>query len=125
MKVYIICTGEYSDRHICYVTLDKDKAEELCKIAEYTDRYGNAWIDAYDTDNSDEVAERGIEYMYTVTFTHSSYTIEKVDHDTDEGIESFKDGSVVVTVSAKNEDEALKIAADRRAKYIAEKEGLT
>ena len=32
MKAYIITKGEYSDYHICAVTLDKDKAEQLKKL---------------------------------------------------------------------------------------------
>ena len=30
--VYVIAKGCYSDYHICAVTLDKEKAERLCKL---------------------------------------------------------------------------------------------
>lgn len=125
MKVYIICSGEYSDKVIDFVTLDKDKAEELRKIAEYNDWYGNAWIDERETDESDEAVKRGIKYTYCVTFSHNSYTIEKLGYTECEDLFEGEDGSIEVLVNAKNEDEALKIAADRRAKFIAEEEGLT
>lgn len=126
VKVYVICSGEYSDKGVDFVTLDKDRAEELRKIAERNSWDNYAWIQEYDTDKCDEVAERGDRQMYKVTFLHNSYTTVTVNywlHKED----IYEDGlnTLVVIVSAKNTDEALKIAADRRAKYIAEKEGLT
>ena len=51
MKVYVITKGEYSDYGICGVAIDKDKAEILRKF--YSDRYDEAEIEEYDTEEEE------------------------------------------------------------------------
>lgn len=45
MEIYAITKGEYSDYHICALTVDKEKAEALRKMC--SDRNGEAEIETY------------------------------------------------------------------------------
>ena len=52
MKIYIIVQGEYDERHICYVTEDKAKADAL--VDRYNELYPDGirlYICPYDTDS--------------------------------------------------------------------------
>lgn len=69
MKVYVITCGEYSDYHICSVTLDKEQAE-LLKVR-YSDECDEAYIEEYETDNYKIKAEDAYKHMYIVTFNKS------------------------------------------------------
>lgn len=127
MKVYVITCGEYSDYRICAVTLDKEKAE---KLKEKFDRYDytGANIEKYETDESDYYSVNSI---YTVYFRVNG-DVKRVK---EEEIDSFanelikmgpmkEDGLLRITVWAENETDAIKIAAEKRAKYLAEEQGL-
>jgi len=59
-KVYVITKGYYSDYHICAVTAEKKRAEELKKM--YTDDYDAAKIEEY---KLNECVER---FLYGVVF---------------------------------------------------------
>lgn len=129
MKVYVITTGEYSDYRICAVTLDKEKAEKLkikCDPLDYT----GARIEEYDTDECEAFYDGDI---YRVHFDVGGcvYTIAKSEP-TSYALEMLKakphfdaiSHLLIVYVSADSAEAAIKIAAERRAKYIAEKMGL-
>lgn len=129
MKVYVITVGEYSDYRICAVTLDKEKAEKLKKKCDHFD-YTGAQIEEYDTDESESIL---IGDVYRVYFDRSgkveevgksgltSYTLEMCKEKP-----SFNslNNLLTVYVMADNAEDAIKIAAERRAKYLAEKMGL-
>lgn len=124
-KVYVITSGEYSDYHICAVTLNQERAEKLKKFYDKVD-YTGAFVEEFETDEGLEKIESG--YMpYRVLFTRGGdvysvayeYSLERSDR----VWEAFN-GGVCVTVWAKDDQSAIKIAAERRAKYLAEKEGI-
>lgn len=127
MKVYVITQGEYSDYRICGVALDVERAEAIKR--HFNKNYGDANIEEYDTDD------------YADEKLCQHYQIE-IDKNTEEatvwGIvyvgaggggreNSFRfdiDGNFIAYVYAKDQDHALKIAFDKRAKMLAEKMGL-
>lgn len=129
MKVYVITVGEYSDYRICAVTLDKENAEKLKKKCDHFD-YTGAQIEEYDTDESESIL---IGDVYRVYFDRSgkveevgksnltSYTLEMSK---EEPFFNSLDNLLTVYVIADNAEAAIKIAAERRAKYLAEKMGL-
>ena len=126
MKVYVITTGEYSDYRICAVTLDKEKAEKLKKKCDHFD-YTGAQIEEYDADECEAFYDRDI---YRVIFEQegrvntvaksepTSYTLsmckEKPQYDS-------IGHRLSIYVLADDAEAAIKVAAERRAKYLAEK----
>lgn len=123
-KVYVITAGCYSDYHICAVSLDPQKAEVLAKF--YTEHgYDQAGIEEYDADYEYDRIESGCK-MYSVTFDKQG-CVEHLALDSvpmSENVFSWR-GGVRAEVWAKDEKAAVKIAAERRAMYLAEKEGIT
>lgn len=129
MKVYVITSGEYSDYRICAVTLDKEKAEKLRKRCDHFD-YTGAQIEEYDTEESESLL---IGNSFRVCFDKSGnvemiakneltcYTLEMCKEKP-----SFNaiDNLLTVYVMANSAEDAIKIAAERRAKYLSEKMGL-
>lgn len=129
MKVYVITAGVYSDYHIVAVTLDKGKANEMKRIAEKNQWDNEANVEVYDTDWTEIALKNGD--FYSVYFPApdekgASIKVEEVDgYDLNykEGIDSFF-GAVTVNLWAKDKETALKVAAERKAKYEAEKQGI-
>lgn len=123
-KVYVITAGEYSDYHICAVTLDPDNAEWLRKFYD-KDSYTGACIEEFDTETVPERFKQG-EKVWRVVFCRRGdveFCVECSDNRADD-IYMLVGGAVIVYVWAKDEKSAIKIAAERRAKYLAEKEGI-
>lgn len=52
MKVYVITAGVYSDYHICCVCIDRETAERRKKL--FSDKYEEAEIEEFDTDEYEE-----------------------------------------------------------------------
>ena len=124
-KVYVITAGSYSDYHICAVTLDPQKAKTLRKFYNKTEMDG-ADVEEYDADFCYDRIASGYE-MYLVQFdqTGNAHWIRKNITPDGENIYSTCNGYYInVTVWAKDEESAIKIAAEKRAKYLAEKEGI-
>lgn len=129
MKVYVITCGEYSDYRICAVTLDEKKAEELKKRCDHFD-YTGASIEEYDTDYCESIITDDV---YRVCFDEkgdvntiaksvmSSYTLELCR---DKPTYNPNTNLLVFCVMAPHAEAAIKIAAERRAKYLAEINGL-
>ena len=122
-KVYVITKGDYSDYHICAVTMDYKRAEKLKKLLDGI--YEEARIEEY---TPDEVKENG--NVYYVDFPDdSSPSIHMDEYD---GFGDYNDGPCVadwsepirVYVRSKDEKHALKIAQDEYAKWKAEKGGI-
>jgi hypothetical protein len=126
--VYAITKGCYSDYHICAVTLDKEKAKRLCKLFDEGD-WHDASVEEFDTEtHADLLSGRK---PYRVSFRKNG-DLYSVDEDT-WGIEYFEseiierpkiDDSLLVKLYAEDKESAIKIAAEKRAKYLAEKEGI-
>lgn len=125
MTVYVITKGCYSDYHICTVTLDKNKAEKLAKM--YSDSYDNARVEEYetDTDVDDNMLEGRLPYLVTFNEDGKVWThLIKCDYQYFGPKVRRKDKTIVVCLYAENAESAIKIAAEKRAQYLAEKEGI-
>ena len=57
MKVYVITAGVYSDYHICCVCIDRETAERRKKL--FSDDYDEAEIEEFDTDEYEEFVKVG------------------------------------------------------------------
>lgn len=132
MTVYVITSGEYSDYSICAVALDKEKAEILKEKFDRYD-YTGARIEEYDTEDYEAILSGksvyGVSFdkcgncinIYNENEDLSPYLIDRVKYSP-----SFNEftGVCVVYVMTDSPEAAVKIAAERRAKYLAEKMGL-
>ena len=126
MKVYVITRGAYSAYHICGVTLDLEEARKAQRF--FTDDWENAYIETYDTDRFSSLDDWK---FFQVVFDNSGSAVE---------VEEFKREDIpdeypvdweynswsrnYVCVFAKDEASAIKIAAEKRAVYLAEEEGI-
>ena len=126
MKVYVLTSGEYSDYHIVGVTLEEEKARQ------YADWYnkGNPreveWgcgmeVEEYETDAFNE-----LQGLYSVTGNLGDLKAEPSEYTGQTGgVVYLKDGKikkgVTTYVRAKDEKHAIKIGAEKIAKYMAER----
>lgn len=127
MRIYVITKGEYSDYGIVAVAIDKDKAEEL-RIA-YSDKWGDAMIEEYETD--DYYAEKGRFYIVNIGMRGAVKVYDTGVPDIDDRnkvciAEDYRTHRKYYTVQVKATDEehAKKIGCDLVAKYKAERAGL-
>lgn len=124
MKVYVITKGCYSDYHICGVVTDQEAAEKLVKL--YSDRRDDAEIEVFDTDVP--MGYLSGRLPYKVHFESNSMVRVWPAYEDDDFKEGYLEyqrhvyapGDMWVHVLAKDEAHALKIAADKRAQYLAE-----
>lgn len=120
MKVYVITKGEYSDYHICAVTLDKKIAAQLKQ--RYTDRWNDAEIEEYETDDCNEVLRWKSTYYANKDLSTRKITVSETSCDYSDCKRVSKGKDFLYThVHANNEQDALKFASDKFAKYEAEK----
>ena len=128
MTVYVITKGSYSDYGICAVTLDKDVAERLRVL--HSDKWEEAMIEEYDTDAYDKHLKIGLPWEVSFNEDGSIHWSER------KSIACYKLGCVEkhfrdvidgyvhklnVTVLAESKEAAIKIAAEKRAEYLASK----
>jgi hypothetical protein len=126
MNVYVITSGEYSDYGICAVTLDKEQAELL--KAKYSDKWDEACIEEYDTDNYKIEVDEDYKLMWVVEFYSNEirrcYTIARKNFKHGAVRKHSFDNGITVFVEAKDEDHAKKIAKDIYMKWLAEQNNL-
>lgn len=126
MKVYVITKGEYSCYHICAVATDPEKADALAKF--YSSKYDSAEVEEYDTEEAPDLT-KGTN-LFRICFSPSGdvtdISVKDPDFYEDGEIREFvvEPGSVYVVVQANTQEDAIKIGAERRAKYLAQKMGL-
>lgn len=127
MKVYVITAGEYSDYEIYGVAVDKTIAQQIA------DRVNKFWsgeseianIEEYDTDSWMEIIATGNMYeVFKRVRAGGRLDVYKTKYDIDS---SYKDRNkvkkiyrsldIMVTVVARDEEHAKKIAADLFAEY--------
>lgn len=122
MKIYVITDGEYSDYHIITATTDEKMAKSIAK------RF-NANIEEYE----DAELIVNMKSLYFIRFDESGAVASSRNttndiyfyRDRDMGICKFDAASgVFVTIEADSLEEAIKIAAEKRAKFLAEKFGI-
>jgi hypothetical protein len=127
MKVYAITKGCYSDYHICCVTTDKEKAEVLAK--KFSSRYDPADVEEYDTEEWEAGVDRD---RYIITFDERGNVVHVEEGGSfDYGVPDNRvyrahgnKNHLHAEVLAKDTTGAVKIAAEKRAKYLAEQAGL-
>lgn len=135
MKIYIVTCGEYSDYCVLAAFLDKSKAEVFVqKYNHMVQQYDEAKIEEY---------EDGVPFdfetmnVYAIRFYYDGPhdIVKKELHDVRDFQKALPSVAVprgnvysswayLVTVAAKDEEHAFKIACDTLAKWKAEKEGL-
>ena len=112
MKIYAITKGEYSDYHICALTVSKEKAEKLKKL--YSDRCYKAHIEEYEDGEGEDIRALFI-------YRQFDNTVAVRDYDDNERVDIDLYGNIYAIVSAKDKEHARKKAQDMIAKYKAEK----
>ena len=120
MKVYVIEKGAYSDRHIVGVCLDKKKADEIAKAIS-VNIYNQAYVTEYDTDQFIISPLR-----WTVGYYTHKWSAEYDDYNLHtQYTESTALNRHNFIVYADTKEQAIKIAQDLRAEYLAKKKGIT
>ena len=124
MKIYVVTKGSYSDYRIITATLYEEKAK---KIAEkFSDEWNTAEVEVYE--DSDiylkpawliRMDTNGEVYEISNEDGHE-YSYQRISEDIDRDV----NGRALIYVSANNADEAIKIASEKYARYIAKKKGL-
>lgn len=131
--VYVITKGSYSDYHICAVALDRENAKRLCKLFKsgYVDK---PEIEEWDTEKYEDLLAGRIPHYVTFLENGDVYSV----HTNICGVEYFETGISEITclhngkgapclkvmLYAEDKESAVKIAAEKRAKYLAEKDGI-
>ena len=127
-KIYVVTSGCYSDYHIVAATLDKDIAEKIA--AKFSGRYDECEIEEYVN------AEVMLKPAWIIKFDKSGIVTDtyecRSEYDYENIGEVYENKSIYyggnyhvsVTVSADDLESAIKIAAEKRARYLAEKLGL-
>ncbi len=124
---YVVTKGCYSDYHIVAVTTNRGVAEQIANKfgGEYS--WGRTCIEEY------EDGEIMLRPAWMVTFDRSGNAVgceaceDEYDYeDIGRVIERGRgyDRTICCYVSADTEEAAIKIAAEKRAMYLAEKNGL-
>lgn len=119
MKVYVVTQGRYSSYRIVGISLDRELAE---RAAEFRMKQG--WHDQVQVDEweTDEFNKQAFTCLYEVWFSSDNGSIILCEEQP--WLDQEVTTKFVVYVFAENEEQAKKIAIDRRAMYIAEKEGI-
>jgi hypothetical protein len=123
-KIYVVTSGCYSDYHIVAATLDKDIAEKIA--AKFSGRYDECEIEEYCD------AEIMLKPAWNISFDKAGNVINTYGCESEYDYENigeccerrWGECALNVSVSADDLDSAIKIAAEKRAKYLAEKLGL-
>lgn len=121
MKVYVITKGSYSDYSIYGVAVNKEMAETLRKHV--SDRYEDANIEEYDTDEYKPLTEGKKPYAVALNengICRALYEVTYDIHDCKGKVRNNKQkGETMYTVYlwATDEEHALKIARDKIAEY--------
>lgn len=129
-KVYVITKGCYSDYHICAVTLDKEKAERLRKLFD-GGGMDETEIEEWDTEQHVDLLSGRKPYFVlfrengdVLSVTEDEYCIEYFEPKIFVFHHCYHGDVLKTAVYADNREAAIKIAAEKRAKYLAEKEGI-
>ena len=117
MKIYVVTDGIYSDYHIITATTDQATAAAIAK------KFG-AEIEEY------ENAEIMLHPLWFIRFDKNGAVIECREEKSDYGYEDAGlckfdiHGHVFVSIVADTVERAIKAGAERRAMFLAEKEGV-
>lgn len=125
MKIYVVTRGEYSDYSIITATLDRDVAEAVAK--KFSSKYNEACIEEF------EDAELMLKPCWLVVFRDDG-GVKEVKSVSDNYFRYQEAGEcwlqpcggkeVYVSVVADDIHSATKIAAEKRGKFLAHREGI-
>ena len=126
MKIYVVTQGINSDYHIIAATLDEERAKILQDKFDDGYSWNETRIEVYE--DSEEI----VKPLWKVRFNEKGEVgeIEQCDRSYYYGtIHNFgptlnRYGHVYIQVFADTAEAAIKIAAEKRARYLAEKNGL-
>lgn len=123
MKIYVITSGEYSSYHICAVATDPERADRLAEF--YSTKYEPAEVEEYDTEDVPyPINDRKSYYVRFDKHGNVEIIYEGPMGWRDEKVCLYANSYVGTNVLAKDKKSAIKIAAERRAKFLTEKMGL-
>ena len=124
MKIYVVTKGEYSAYHIIAATLNKQVAEEIAK--RYSDDYDDAIVNEFE-DMEINYKKKIITVFFNkqglVKALENSYNEDYHLNDIGE-VHEWPGETIYITLFADTKEEAIKISAEKRAKYLAQKIGL-
>ena len=123
MKIYVVTQVYYSDYHIITATLDKDLAYAIAK--KFDNEYSHTDVEEF------EDAEIMLKPCWFVRFGKDG-SVKEVANESDSDYH-YKEvnkcgfdvaGQVIVSVIADDSVAAIKIAAEKRAQFLAEQAGI-
>lgn len=123
-KIYVVTQGTYSDYHIVAATTDRELAEKIA--AKFSNNYDKCDVKEY---SDAEVMLRPAWHIYfdkagnviNTSACDCAYDYGNVGRCWEY---SYGQCGVVASVTAEDLESAIKIAAEKRAQYLAEKQGL-
>lgn len=119
MKIYVVTKGCYSDYHIITATTDEATAEKIAK--KFSDKWEEAKVEIY------EDAETYLKKIWFVRFDTEGNVIELRENSSEYAYEHTNRCSfdvkrrVYIDVCADDANSAVKIAAEKRAEFLARK----
>ena len=119
MTIYIITAGQYSDYHIIAATVDKERAEKICEL--HKGNYTQPEIEKFE-DSVEETYP-----VWRITFDRNGDVISinrGCDEPFDYVMDGENEGEIKVYVRTPEIEGAIKIAAEKRAFYVAKREGI-
>ena len=130
MKYYAVTKGAYSDYHIITITADAEKAKKIAK--KFSDTWDEAGVEEYEEDDmmlrdlwevdfDDKGNAFKAQLQHDLYYYRQAY-IWSYAYRAHPDNRSIK--SLVTYVFADSKEAAIKIAAEKRAEYLAEKNGL-
>lgn len=148
MKVYVILKGEYSDRHIVGVAIDKEHRDAIMEACAARDKYDDEpYVEEYDTEYWSPLLKGGRAYHVLFDEEGTAFAVikhsedDELDDDIDlyfehKGVDKFEEETIqetcgicngiymIANVIALDERHAKKIAIDKRAEYLAKEAGI-
>ena len=121
MKIYVVTEGCYDDYHIITATTDEKLAYKI-KEKFNGNSYGKTDVEVF------EDAEIFMKPCYFMRFDKGGNVIEfeeekdEYSYEQDEGEDT--QGNFYISIIADNKQRAIKIGAERRTMYLAQKYGL-
>lgn len=122
MKIYVVTKGYYSDYHIITATTDEELAYRIKEKFSGDDYYDEAKVEIF------EDAEIFLKQCYFIKFDKGGNVIRIEEEESEYSYEQYESedakGNFYMSIIADNKERAIKIGAERRAMYLAQKYGL-
>lgn len=125
MKIYVVTKGQYSDYHIVAATLDKEKAERMAK--RFSDKWDECEVEEYEDGDIDFRPYWDVRFKKATSDIVRCDALGSLDECYIHDLYTFDtdiNRNLRVVVAADTSEEAIKIASEKRAEYLAKKEGV-